>query len=544
LFAAILAATGLHGIAGSQAATSTVTLEAETMTLPSRANVVSDANASGGKAVELYINGTANGSVSLPSPTTGLSVTARADQCNGAAQMAVKVDAVQVGTTTGVAATTWTAYSFPKSLSAGSHAVSISFTNDYATTTCDRNLLVDKLTFTGDAVTSSNLALNKPATASSVERTGLEARNAVDGGATTRWGSAFSDPQWISVDLGSIQAIGRVKLTWEVAYAKGYQIQTSADAVNWTTIYSTTTGDGGTDDLSLSGSGRYVRMYGTVRGTQWGYSLWEFEVYGSSSGPPSGQAMPVGDVTSGGHTWKQIATEDFTKDAALGSWNDTGTLTSCPPNRAAVYYTGATGTPWTAYPKCYKDTYQSRAYRSDQVLSVHNGVLDFWLHTVDGHPAGANPSPYLPNGSQYQTYGRYEVRLRQTTQSVSEFYQAWLLWPQTGAGECAESDFPEAPMDVSSVSAYAHYGCGAAQDSFSKALDRTQWHTYTQEWQPGKRSYYVDGVLIGSSTNQVWSNPERWQLQTETKTTCDTTTPNTCTENGHLLVDWAVVYAY
>ncbi len=61
-------------------------------------------------------------------------------------------------------------------------------------------------------------------------------------------------------------------LLWETAYGKAYQIQVSNDATNWTTIYSTTTGDGGTDDLSVSGSGRYVRMYGSVRGTQWGYS--------------------------------------------------------------------------------------------------------------------------------------------------------------------------------------------------------------------------------------------------------------------------------
>jgi len=31
-----------------------------------------------------------------------------------------------------------------------------------------------------------------------------------------------------------------------------------------------------TQTLNISGSGRYVRMYGTTRATQWGYSLWEF----------------------------------------------------------------------------------------------------------------------------------------------------------------------------------------------------------------------------------------------------------------------------
>jgi len=109
----------------------------------------------------------------------------------------------------------------------------------------------------------------------------------VDGSATTRWASAEGiDPQWIYVDLGTTTPVSRVVLKWETAYAKAYQVQVSDDASTWTTIYSTTTGDGATDDLTgLSGSGRYVRMYGTVRGTVYGYSIFEFEVYGGASGP-------------------------------------------------------------------------------------------------------------------------------------------------------------------------------------------------------------------------------------------------------------------
>ena len=33
--------------------------------------------------------------------------------------------------------------------------------------------------------------------------------------------------------------------------------------------------------LSVSGSGRYVRMNGTQRATPYGYSLWEFQVLGT-----------------------------------------------------------------------------------------------------------------------------------------------------------------------------------------------------------------------------------------------------------------------
>ena len=133
----------------------------------------------------------------------------------------------------------------------------------------------------GATSSGTNLALNKPATASSLENSTLAASKAVDGNTGTRWSSAFSDPQWIYVDLGATHTINKVVLNWEAAYGKAYQIQTSNDATNWTTIYSTTTSTGGVQTLNLSGSGRYVRMYGTQRATQYGYSLWEFQVYGT-----------------------------------------------------------------------------------------------------------------------------------------------------------------------------------------------------------------------------------------------------------------------
>ena len=131
---------------------------------------------------------------------------------------------------------------------------------------------------------TTNIAQGKTATASSTENASFPASNAVDGNTGTRWSSAFSDPQWLEVDLGSSQSICQVTLQWETAYGKAFQIQTSTDNSTWTTIYSTTTGTGGTQNLAVTGTGRYIRMYGTARATQYGYSLWEFQVFGPSSG--------------------------------------------------------------------------------------------------------------------------------------------------------------------------------------------------------------------------------------------------------------------
>ena len=142
----------------------------------------------------------------------------------------------------------------------------------------------------------TNIALNRPVTCSSIENAGTPCASAVDGNAGTRWSSAFADPQWIDVDLGQNYNINHVTLNWETAFAKSFQIQTSTDNTNWTPIYTTTTGAGGTQSLAVTGTGWYIRMYGTVRNTVYGYSLWEFGVQGTPVGPtptPSPTATPT-----------------------------------------------------------------------------------------------------------------------------------------------------------------------------------------------------------------------------------------------------------
>jgi hypothetical protein len=106
------------------------------------------------------------------------------------------------------------------------------------------------------------------------------ASNAVDGDPGTRWSSDFSDPQWIAVDLGSPAEITRVRLNWEAAYASRYAIEVSDDGQAWTVVKSVTRSAAGEDDEQISARGRYLRIRGTERGTPFGYSLWELEVYG------------------------------------------------------------------------------------------------------------------------------------------------------------------------------------------------------------------------------------------------------------------------
>lgn len=133
------------------------------------------------------------------------------------------------------------------------------------------------------AVDGTNVALGRPATASSFQPSygdcPCTAANAVDGNPDTRWASDWSDPQWLQVDLGTRTTFRHVQLYWEASYAKAYTVQTSDDGQNWRTVSTVTDGNGGIDTLDVTGTGRYVRVNGTARGTGYGYSLYEFGVY-------------------------------------------------------------------------------------------------------------------------------------------------------------------------------------------------------------------------------------------------------------------------
>ncbi|MFD2797112.1 discoidin domain-containing protein [Promicromonospora vindobonensis] len=162
-----------------------------------------------------------------------------------------------------------------------------------------------------------SLALGRPVTTSSIDDPARTGEMAVDGNAGTRWGSRWSEPEWIAVDLGASYDLSRVVIDWETAFASGYEIQTSPDGETWTTVHTVTDGDGLFDDIDLSGTGRHVRLYATERATQWGFSLYELEIYGTPSG---GQPTPE-PVARGAGYWsseyRQVSNPDHTTDELL-----------------------------------------------------------------------------------------------------------------------------------------------------------------------------------------------------------------------------------
>ena len=150
---------------------------------------------------------------------------------------------------------------------------------------------------TADAAADVLLSRSHPVLASSAKDTARAAAMAVDGDVTTRWTSSTSaGTQWLRLDLGRTQAVTRVRLTWDKAYARAYRLQVSADGATWTDLYQTRDGDGGGDDVKgLRGSGRYLRLLATQRAWASGYSLIEMQAYGPG---PATRATPAPAVTT------------------------------------------------------------------------------------------------------------------------------------------------------------------------------------------------------------------------------------------------------
>jgi beta-glucosidase-like glycosyl hydrolase len=172
---------------------------------------------------------------------------------------------------------------------------------------------------------TQNLAIGRAAYASSTSF-GTPA-SAVDGDLTTRWSSDWiavsnADTEWFTVDLGATYSIKEVVLMWEAAYGKEYLIQVSSDNATWNTIYHKTGGTGGTNDLTgLAGAGRYVRLQGVQRGTGYGYSLWEFQVFGL------GTEQTAASIPNGTHAWQVRAIDG----AGNVTTNTNGSLTIIGP---------------------------------------------------------------------------------------------------------------------------------------------------------------------------------------------------------------------
>ncbi|MFR9776153.1 glycoside hydrolase family 3 C-terminal domain-containing protein, partial [Micromonospora sp. MS34] len=207
---------------------------------------------------------------------------------------------------------------------------------------------------------------------------------ALDGRTTTRWSSQFSDPQWLRVDFGGVATVSKVVINWEAAYATGYRLETSNDGNTWTTIYTTTTGKGGVEQLTVAGAGRYLRFYGTARATGYGYSFWEFQAYGTIDDTATTAPMLSGPTKPPG-TLNQFA------------------LTA-PADGAMVTTTRRPTLSWAAVGGATRYQVWINISRTDYDFTASGNLID--LYTKVAEPTGTSYTPVwdLPDRWTYKWY--------------------------------------------------------------------------------------------------------------------------------------------
>lgn len=276
-------------------------------------------------------------------------------------------------------------------------------------------------------LSAQNIALQKTVRVSSVESNNLPGSLAVDGDMSTRWSSAFSDPQYISVDLGLSYSINKVVIHWESAFASQYQLQLSTDGQQWNSIASVNNGDGGNDTFTFAPqTARYVRMYGTQRtnigGTQFGYSIYELEVYGTVSADNA----YLSGVSINGNPLSGFSSTQYTYDYMLPPETNTiPTVTVTTANSAATYdiddATSLTGTTTitvtsadntqikqyfinffeTSYTLMWSDEFNYTGPLDDQ--KWHHQTFppnnSSWFNNEEQHYTDRDENSYVSNGS-------------------------------------------------------------------------------------------------------------------------------------------------
>lgn len=223
--------------------------------------------------------------------------------------------------------------------------------------------------------------------------------------------------------------------------------------------------------------------------------------------------VPVGDLPG----WHQVFADDFSAAVPLGGFP------------GSMY-----GSRWTGY-EGLRDTSGAGTYSNARVVSVHDGVLDMYLHTEDGTPLVAAPVPLVNGQWGGQVYGRFSVRFR--ADPVPGYKTAWLLWPDSNEWAEGEVDFPEGSLDDSMYAANLCVG-KPGKFCFQKTNlgSYQQWHVATIEWTPKGVSFILDGRRVGTSS-QSPSTPMHWVLQTET-----TSGKPPASASGHVEIDWVAIY--
>lgn len=225
-------------------------------------------------------------------------------------------------------------------------------------------------------------------------------------------------------------------------------------------------------------------------------------------------------VVNNGRTFVPIVVQNFTTPAAIGA------VRSAYPSMG--FFTPG-----------QMDTSNFGRYDPDKVLSVHDGLLDFYLHTdipsaeaqANGAPSKATPlvACVMPDNYTPITYGRAVVRYRVVATVGVGFKFVPMFWPMDDDWNKGEIDFVEFDIKPGARTRPANATPGTlGQGSGGGPVFRPDGEMYAPDdvfsdhvgicdWTPDGIFIYHDGILQAQiEASRVPTTPMRVELQAET----------------------------
>ena len=335
--------------------------------------------------------------------------------------------------------------------------------------------------------TGTLLSFNKAGSASSSQNDGTcwlcTPDKAFDLDPASRWAvspdTGWVDDGWIAVDLGATAHLSSVVLQWDPAFATAFDIEVSADGAAWQTVHSVTGGTGFKQTIPLDADGRHVRVHLRDRSGPYGYSLWEFQVYGTGGAPTAPPAEP--------------ADPDF-EDLDL-VWNDEFDGPAGAPADAAR---------WTIDPGLPQNNEQQVYTPSGN--GFHDGQGSFVLEARQEEREGRQYTSHRMNtsGTFSTQYGRFEARVK-VPEGRGLWPAFWMMgsdflegrpWPYNGEIDIMEFIGQDPTNAHSTLHAPAYNGAGGHGGSYtlpdgSKISDG--FHIWAAEWDSEGIQFSLDG---------------------------------------------------
>ena len=381
----------------------------------------------------------------------------------------------------------------------------------------------------GATQSTGNLALGKPATASSTRGSSYAAGMAVDGDPNTRWSAAWRDGEWWQVDLGATKKTASVTIDWEDAYAAHYLILTSLDGTTFTTAADVTgSGPGPRTTTFTTRDARYLRILALTRATQAGTSFYEVQVFA----PPTSTTTTTTTTTATTPTTTTttIPTASTTTTAATQSTSNLalGKPATASSTRGSSYGAGMAvdGDPNTRWSAAWRDgewwqvdlgaTKKTASVTIDweDAYAAHYLILtslDGTTFTTAADVTGSGPGPRTTTFTTRDARYLRILALTRATQAGTSFYEVQVFAPPTSTTTTTTTTTATTPTTTTTTIPTASTTTTAAtQSTGNLALGKPATASST------RGSSYGAGMAVDGDPNTRWSaawrDGEWWQV--------------------------------